>query len=116
MGGKTFLIILILLTALVFTACSSTGKHEELAKCLTDKGVRMYGASWCSHCKEQKAEFGKSWRLVAYVECSTASGGQTKICQDAGIEGYPTWVFPDGTKESGKLSFETLSKLSGCPL
>jgi|TARA_B100002003_G_C14094069_1_gene526216 hypothetical protein len=105
---------IIILSIVIFTACSSTGQHDELAQCLADNGVRMYGTYWCPHCQEQKADFGKSWRLVPYVECATSDGGQTRICEDEGIEGYPTWVFPDGTRQSGKLSFETLRNLGGC--
>jgi hypothetical protein len=30
---------------------STAGKYDNFAKCLTEKGVEMYGASWCSHCQ-----------------------------------------------------------------
>ena len=31
---------------------------DALAQCLTAKGVKMYGAYWCSHCQNQKKAFG----------------------------------------------------------
>jgi predicted DsbA family dithiol-disulfide isomerase len=51
------------------------------------------------------------------VECS-ADGGREKTqeCQAAGITGYPTWVFADGSRVPGRLSLETLAAHSGCPL
>jgi len=33
-----------------------------------------------------------------------------------GIEGYPTWEFPDGSRQSGEVPFSQLSERSGCPL
>ena len=61
---------------------------DSLAQCLTEKGVKMYGASWCPHCKAQKEMFGTSFAKVDYVECTTE---QVK-CNIAGVKGYPTWI------------------------
>lgn len=77
----------------------------------------MYGAWWCSHCAEQKKNFGKSWRIFqngGYVECSTAQKTQLAICNNAGIESYPTWRFSDNTELTGRLEFSTLSQKTGC--
>src|SRR3989338_4753785 len=98
------------------------GQYDDFAKCLTEKGAKMYGAYWCPHCINQKEDFGKSWQYVTYVECSLPGGqAQTPVCKTAGIEGYPTWEFIDAetqnkTRASGELSFEQLSVYSGCPL
>lgn len=90
---------------------------DEFAQCLKDKGVIFYGAFWCPHCQEQKEMFGSSVKFLPYVECSTPDGqGQTPICTQKNITGYPTWVFPDGTQESGALSLQELSQKSGCAL
>jgi len=88
---------------------------DTFSKCLTTKGVKMYGAYWCSHCQNQKLMFGESWKNVKYVECDTGSGAQISECTLAGIEGYPTWDF-SGQKVPGELTFEQLSQYSGCPL
>ncbi len=69
----------------------------------------MYGASWCPHCKAQKALFGTSFSKVDYVECTT---DQVK-CNIAGVKGYPTWIY-QGQKFEGEQTFEELSKITGC--
>lgn len=93
------------------------GKYDQFAQCLTDKGVKMYGAYWCPHCQNQKKEFGSSWHLVKYFECSLPNGtGQTQVCKDAGIQGYPTWLLGDNQKLEGEVSFQELSQKSGCAL
>lgn len=69
----------------------------------------MYGASWCPHCKAQKAMFGTSFTKVDYVECTT---DQVK-CNIAGISGYPTWVY-QGQKYEGEKTFAELAKIAGC--
>ena len=42
---------------------------EIMAKCLTDKGAKFYGASWCSWCKKEKELFGEAAQYLPYVEC-----------------------------------------------
>src|SRR5215470_200422 len=64
-------------------------KYDAFARCLGDRGLKMYGAFWCPHCKEQKALFRASFKYAPYVECGiegNASGGQTQVCKDAGIK------------------------------
>ena len=95
----------------------SAGNLDSFAQCLKDKGAIFYGASWCSHCNAQKEEFGDSKKLLPYVECSTPDGkGQVQKCRDAKIDGYPTWVFPDDSRQSGRLPLETLAQKTGCEL
>jgi len=91
------------------------GPADALAQCLTEKGVKMYGAYWCPHCQNQKKKFGNSWQYVRYVECSLPGGrGQTQECNDAGIKGYPTWEFAEGKRLEGERSFGELAKAAGC--
>lgn len=98
-------------------APKAPGKLDGFAQCLKDKGAVFYGASWCSYCNAQKDEFGDSKKLLPYVECSTPNGkGQVQKCRDAKIDGYPTWVFPDGSRQSGKVPLETLAEKTGCQL
>ena len=93
------------------------GKHDALATCLKDQGALFYGAFWCPHCQQQKAMFGKSEKLLPYVECSEPSGqGQLQVCTDAGIESYPTWILADGTRLNGTQSLETLAERTSCEL
>jgi len=97
---------------------SAPSKYDDFAKCLNEKGVKMYGAFWCGHCKNQKEAFGSSFQYVNYQEC-TVGGNQNSFaqeCKDADIKGYPTWKFPNGTIKEGEVSFADLAKLSGCTL
>lgn len=96
---------------------SAPGKLDEFAKCLNDKGAVFYGAFWCPHCVNQKELFGKAEKYLNYVECSTPDRrGQTQECKDKKIEGYPTWEFSDGSRESGELTLEKLAEKTSCKL
>lgn len=91
---------------------SPGGGYDDFAKCLSENGVRMYGSYLCSHCNNQKALFGSSWKFVDYVECATSDGGAA--CRSAGIRAYPAWVFGDGTRVEGEQSIKQLGAKSGC--
>ena len=113
--------IIVVVGLLIFAAndsskSSAPSAYNEFAQCLTDSSVTMYGAWWCSHCESQKDLFGSSFGNVNYVECSNASRGMNKTCKDAGITGYPTWEFADGTRVGGEQSFSELASQSGCEL
>ncbi|HTM68910.1 MAG TPA: hypothetical protein VL426_06460 [Candidatus Binatia bacterium] len=92
-------------------------QRMELAQCLTDKGAKFYGAYWCPHCAAQKKLFGKALSKVTYIECAIPgdSTAQTQACKDAGITGYPTWVFADGSRLNGEVSLVDLAEKTGCP-
>src|SRR5215469_4132607 len=58
----------------------SQHKYDAFARCLGDRGVRMYGAWWCPHCQEQKTKFAASFEYARrpggfYTECGIE--GQT---------------------------------------
>ncbi len=90
---------------------------EEFAKCLKEKGMKFYGASWCSWCKKQKELFEEDVEYLPYVECIDEETDEvTAECQEAGISGFPTWKLPNGEMSSGFKSLEELSELSGCAL
>lgn len=92
-------------------------KLNSFTQCLADSGTKFYGTFWCSHCQAQKKLFGSSAKLLPYIECSTPDGnGQLDVCKEAGIEGYPTWVFADGSRLSGELPLQTLSDKTQCAL
>lgn len=94
------------------------GRYDALAQCLTEKGAKFYGASWCPHCAEQKRMFGKSMRYVDYVECAVPGNqrGQSKACEDAKIESYPTWEFADGSRLTGTKRPDELAQKTGCQM
>ena len=89
---------------------------ETLAKCLSEKGVKFYGASGCGWCKKQKEVFGEAAQYLPYIECvDEETRKMTSQCQEAGIQGFPTWEF-FGEKKSGFKTPEELSQLADCPL
>jgi hypothetical protein len=95
---------------------NSITNYDVFAKCLTNNGIKMYGASWCPHCQNQKAMFGDSSKYMPYVECSGNEGKENQACANAGITQYPTWVLINGTRFVGALSFGQLSELTSCAL
>lgn len=87
----------------------------DFAQCIKDSGALFYGAYWCPHCQQQKASFKSAAKTLPYVECSTANGqGRLAVCEEAGIEGYPTWVFADESRLSGEQSFTSLAEKTNC--
>ena len=94
-------------------------RNDGFAHCLTDRGVKMYGAWWCPHCVEQKEKFDASFEYVPYVECGIKGDlhGRSQACRDANIEHYPTWQFPPtGERVERIFSLEELSDRTGCSL
>ena len=87
---------------------------RALALHLAASGAKMYGASWCPHCQEQKTLFGASASRLPYIECSTRGPGspQTAECRNARITIYPTWVI-DGVRREEVLSLQELAAASG---
>jgi Zn ribbon nucleic-acid-binding protein len=105
----------------LLSACSaipaSPGTYDDFAQCLAEENATFYGAYWCPNCAEQKQMFAGSDDELDYVECSLPNrGGQTAICQQKGINAYPTWIFADGERQEGVLSLETLADQTGCEL
>ena len=134
---RDFVILLLITMALLLQGCGSgktTSKYteeqiKELAQCLTENEVVMYGAFWCPHCLNTKKKFGTSFGYINYVECdprckpdengdilSACKGnpGQPELCLERGIEGYDTWIFKDGTRAIGEPALELLDEKSDC--
>lgn len=112
-----FLAIVVFGVAFAVIQSNRPGELDQFAQCINDSGATFYGAFWCPHCQNQKSLFGKSATLLPYVECSTADGqGQLAVCQEAGVEGYPTWEFADGSRLSGEVALQTLAEKTGCTL
>lgn len=90
-------------------------KYAEVAKCLTDKGVIMYGAYWCPHCSNQKKIFGSDFQFIKYQECDPQGvGGDKAACLEAGVTQYPTWKFPGQGNVIGEQQVRDLAKLANC--
>lgn len=85
------------------------------AQCIADSGAKFYGAYWCPHCNDQKTLFGKAAKYLPYIECSNSDKSQKEICSSAGINAYPTWIFPDGSQANLVTKLE-LSRKTNCAL
>ncbi len=112
---------LVIIGGVVWWSSSQTASGpsnlDSFAQCLKDKGATFYGAFWCPHCQNQKKMFGSSAKLLPYVECSTPDGqGQTQICKDKKISGYPTWIFADGSQLTGEIPLADLAAKTSCQL
>ena len=88
----------------------------NLAKCLTEKGVKFYGTYWCGWCKKQKELFGEAAKYLPYVECDPkrATKEELAMCKEANVSSIPDWRFPDGRRELGLQPLEKLVEFSGC--
>lgn len=104
------IVVIAIAYALYINFKPEAGEHDALAQCLTKKGVTMYGTDWCPHCQEQKREFGTSFKYVTYINCDL----NPDACKAAGVDGYPTWVFPQGDPATGTQSLQSLADRAGC--
>jgi hypothetical protein len=105
----------------VMAATTNAGGAVTLAsfgRCLKSKGATFYGASWCPHCGAQRATLGDAMEYVRYVECAVDGDPHKAVpaCRAAGVDGYPTWTFADGSRESGEQSLAELAGKTGCTL
>jgi glutaredoxin len=87
---------------------------RALAIHLTQTGAKMYGASWCPHCQDQKDLFGAAANRLPYIECSTGGQGspQTPECRTAGITTYPTWII-NGKRTEEVMTLPQLAAATG---
>jgi hypothetical protein len=109
---RKLIIGILVMFSLLLVACSSgPGKYNTFAQCLTEKEAVMFGTEWCSHCQNQKREFGKSFGHIMFIDCD--KNGEE--CLANGVRSYPTWKI-DGEYYTGEQSLERLAYLSDCEL
>ena len=94
----------------------SSERAISLVRRLKADGAKMYGAFWCSHCYEQKQDFGaQAMKEFPYVECFPDGWSQgvsiAKACTELPggkpLNGFPTWVIGNERFE-GEQSFDAL--------
>jgi len=95
----------------------SSDADVALARHLSKVGAKFYGAFWCSHCYDQKVQFGaQAAELLPYVECFPDGYRKGVVieqqCKAADISGFPTWVI-DGKSYEGDQTFDQLAEASG---
>lgn len=100
-------------TTTVSLDSSSNAHIVDLAKCLTEKSVFMYGSPQCSHCQSQKKKFGDAFEHIIFYDCDTSTE-----CRDSKVEGFPTWIKWKGDEEVGRVvgvqEFHELAKFGNC--
>ncbi|MFI5399878.1 MAG: vitamin K epoxide reductase family protein [SAR324 cluster bacterium] len=119
-GGLAAALVLLLHLHYSGVFSSAAGPEDPylrgLAERLKESGATFYGASWCPHCQEQKAEFGPAADRLPYVECSPDGPNApfAPACVAQGVDTYPTWIFPT-ERHVGVLSIEELAQRTGYP-
>jgi len=112
---KKIILVGVLALLLFVTACNPTGdvviedNYDDFAKFLTEEGVVLVGAEWCSHCQNQKATFGDSFEYITFIDAVY----EPELAASYGVPGYPTWVLADGTQLVGEQSIEKLMEATG---
>lgn len=89
----------------------NTQTLEEFAKCITKKWAKVYWTSWCWHCQKQKEMFWDALKNISFTDCDK----NRKVCKDAWITWYPTWVI-NWKKYPWVQSLEFLWKKTWCEL
>ena len=102
-----FLAVVLILAGIGFSFYQSNkpGQFDNFAKCLTDKGAVMYGASFCKYTHGQKGMFGNSMSFINYKDFS----------EDSNVKLTPTWLI-DGEYYENAQSFDRLSAITGCAI
>lgn len=113
----TFVVLVSLIAALYLftdwfskTTGLAVGEDPDnaLAKCMTEKGVKFYGAKSCPNCEKQKSLFGTSaFQFVNYVECLD----NPALCIN--LKGVPAWYI-NGSIYYGVKTPDELRVLSKC--
>lgn len=116
-SASVYIVVAVVVIILGFLFFLSRREKEDptlvvFAKCLTGKGVAMYGADWCSHCQNEKNRFGSAFSYVNYKNC----GNDPQVCIAAKVDVFPTWVFPGGERLVGEQELDALARASGCTL
>ena len=88
----------------------------QFAKDLAAAEVTYFGAAWCAACTQQSQIFAGGGIYLPFLEVTNPDRTLNQLGIDEGIEQFPTWEFPDGSREVGVLDLATLSARSGVPI
>ena len=123
LGGYIFsAIVAFVIIFIIFNIPLNYGQnYDELAQCITEKEVNMYGSFKCGACAKVRTAFGDSFQYIPEIECHPdGEDSQWELCQEKNIEGTPTFIYePNGVEEKrykGYLSPENLAKFAGCEI
>ncbi len=112
--------VIVIIAGLVYWSyyeANKPSKYDTFAQCVADSGAKFYGAFWCVHCQSQKKMFESAARLLPYIECSSPDAKSLlPICQEKNIESFPTWIFADGSSQTGEMQLPALAEKTKCEL
>jgi len=83
------------------------------ATALKDAGVSIFTAAWCRFCTDQKNLFEDGKEELPSIEVTNPDRTLNAIGVAEGIESFPTWEFPDGSRATGVLTLQQISERSG---
>ncbi len=90
--------------------------YDNFAKCLAEKGLKVYGSELCSACRAEMKIFGSSWRFLNMIECNpNIDGNKADECLEVEVKKTPTFIMGDKRTDGFKL-LDELSEFSGCEL
>lgn len=85
-------------------------EKELLAKCLTQKGIYLYGTINCPNCEVQKEKFGEAVKDIKYINCFI----EEEICKIYSAQKiYPYWGM-NGTAIVGPIPLDKLKERTNC--
>lgn len=92
---------------------------DNLAKCINEKEINMYGSFRCGSCAKTRKMFGESFQYINEIECHPQGhNSQFELCSEKKIDGTPTFILePDGEEVKRIVGFhdiEQLKEFSGC--
>lgn len=83
---------------------------QEIAQCLWEKWVRMYGTETCSFCLEQEKMFGEHFKYITYIDCLKNPNACSKI------QWTPTREFANWEMLAGLQQVSVIAQKAGCLL
>lgn len=110
------LIILISIGSLIYYSITrptpdlTASEKEILAKCLTQKGIYLYGTINCPNCDVQKEKFGEAIKDIVYINCFVQKENCTKYSEQ---KIYPYWGM-DETVIVGPIPLDKLKEKTNC--
>lgn len=93
--------------------------YDNLAQCMTENNVVMYGSMTCAVCARTKDTFGASFEYIHEVECHPrGENPQVDLCLSKKVQKTPTWTIEvDGVELDRTTGFEgvqALARFAGC--
>ncbi|MBI2665085.1 hypothetical protein HYX12_00505 [Candidatus Woesearchaeota archaeon] len=114
-------VLIVNVVALIFFNLVSPQEqnYDQLAQCMTEKGVVMYSSFRCGVCIKSEEMLGESMKYINRVECHPqGENSQAGLCRQKDITGTPTWILEPNGKEVkrnvGFLDVDQLRRFSGC--